>query len=851
MLFLLSSFQIQSQNCPSGPFYLRVKVWVALENGVPPQNQQEWNTLQNQISNLLQNTQDAYNDNNGQNGNGTNHNIYFNYVVEYIVAPELEFNVDGFFSGCLADTYDDPNRLDVILLQNNTIAGDYAGAPGYTESVGGEKLYSVTDGTLIHEMGHMLNLEHTHGDIYECEDDIPPNWVPGQPYSSAATGDFVADTPIHPVVNNSQNGGGDFDDVWVYSGCNINWGATSDNCTPSSNFPTNYSSKMVNGIITYDNVLERNFMANVFPPNCNIPFNQLDFTDGQAERMRCHIDQDKQAYLDNNKMPDQFIDFSSGCIPISGIIDYDVVYDEPCYMITSDLIIAGGNVSFLGTNVEVSNQVQNNVITESHIYVNEGSSLSIQNSNFKGNADCSTWGGIISPGGANMIEIGYTHIEDCNAIDLNRVLKLNVNNSLFKEVMKVNLHNNNVGFTDMNNNAFIGTNITLTNQFMHFQGCKFSNCQLVVDNTDGSNIVFERSDEFLCYFNQSFVQVNDAGEFVVDDSYFDKDCTNPIIVIKCDYGLICRSYFDNCNNQSSIISSGGQNIYLGSVDKFYIFHNYFENDGDTNIFSNSESNSTSLIQNNIFNGSVDVDINSSANRNVDISCNFHEGAGYAWLTNNMITQGNELHPAGNIFDGNGYGIVNQGTSFNYYYNEFNPKEFPTLLTPNSVNREGLLISGGQCLPRTKIAQIWDISGLCFPSYWTNWPECQDIICEECVLPPPVPVSSDAEGRVIIDNDEILEASSNHQMENSLQMRSTSQKINKISPNPFSEVINLSFGLNSDNNIYLLSTDGKKINVITINQDSQLDLSFLQDGIYMLIIEDNNGSIIMNEKIIKI
>jgi len=818
-----------------------MKVWYVLPNGIVPQNQQEWNALQTSVSNLLAATQDAFNQSDPMVG--INHKIYFNYEIEYIVSPELETNVDGFFNGCESSLYDDPDRLDILLIQAPPTEGSLRGATGAASSEGGDKLFSITDATLIHELGHMFDLIHTHGDAYPCIDDIPTNWTPGMPYSKATTGDEVEDTPIHPVVNNTSTGGGAFDDVWVYTGCNINWNTTVDNCTPTGSFPPNYSSKIVGGTITYDNVLERNFMANVFPPGCNIPLSQQDFTLGQAERMRCHIDTEKQGFFDNGSTPDQFIDFASGCTTLSGVIDFDVVYDESCYVITSDLIIAGGNVSFIGTEV--------NVIGSSTIFVNEGSKLSIQGSNFQGSSSCSTWGGIISPGGADMIEISFSHIEECSLIDLDFVFDFNINNSLFDEVTDINLSNNTVTYTDMSNNAFIGSNINLTDQFMHFQGCKFSDCAIVVENTEGSDVVFERTDRYLPYFKNSNIHVVDAGNAVVDDSYFDNDCTNPIIIDKCIHAIICRSYFNNCNQQATGFGSfGGQNIFLGNIEVFDIFHNHFLNDDSANIYTASESGKTSLVQNNIFEGVSNYDIDTRNNTNVDISCNFHENTNIAWWTNELITQGNPAHAAGNVFESNQIGINNTGNIFTYYFNQLNSLELPIVNDPDLFNLQEVQGAGSVCLSRSLIARIWDFSELCFPSFWTNWPECQDIICEQCVLPPPTRVSDEAAGRVLPNDSDMFRSYVNFENQDVLEVRSILNNQAIITPNPLSDIISIKIDQSIEYfSISIYNIDGILIN--TTKGASQLDLSYLTKGMYIIVVKDSNNSILLNEKIIKI
>jgi hypothetical protein len=161
----------------------------------------------------------------------------------------------------------DNTAINIYILDNSTWNQGLAeGIPGRALVIGGKvnNVELVTSLVIAHELGHCLNLFHTHhGCTYEALDCSGTTVTPvcfELPNGTNGTtcGDFVADTPADPRINFLQT-----NCVWdktVYTPC------IAPNLTVNS-----YSPDMTN-IMSYT------------PPN-----RMVGFTEGQANRMRTEL----------------------------------------------------------------------------------------------------------------------------------------------------------------------------------------------------------------------------------------------------------------------------------------------------------------------------------------------------------------------------------------------------------------------------------------------------------------------------------------------------------------------------------------------------------------------------------
>jgi len=815
---------------PEGPYYINVKVWVAHDNnGNGPNVAQVTSTLAGV---------DAY---------YTPHNIFFNYCIEYVVDETIIQDPDLFLYGtCGNIVYDDPDRIDILLI----IPPSSQQSAGQANQLGGNKAWSFIPAqnpnnpnnpnpgnsfTMAHELSHLLSLIHTHGDpvntqtTSNCITDIPnhPNWQSGDPLSNQNHADFVQDTPVHPVSGT----GTVFTSTMVYNACTIDWGATRDNCSNPSFFPSNYDGN--------NQTLEENIMAQEFPAGCTITKN---FTVGQGERMRCYIEQDKQRFLAQESETCAVI--SNNCITIGGDITSDIVFSAPCYNIVSDLNIVGAEVQFINSKIHVHNSANGDVTS---ISVMNGGTLSLFNSDC-GYNQCNTWGklDVRRDGTLNVFD---SYVGNCAELNVISSINLKFGRSLFKNIGTINFERNSPSL--INDCAFDDCskiNIRATN--INLPGTKFNECRI---DASGSRLFFVASEDHLPTFHSSSIEGRNLHTLVIDDAYFD-DNSGPVSVDGGGDIMICRTEFDNC------LGTNLGMVDLRDVSDYLVFYNYFQSSNLTCI--SSLSSGTGLIQNNIFTGSAD-NIN-NFDDDVDISCNYHEGANNAWnnFANNLINQGNLDHPAGNVFDGVNLGIANNRGSFNYFYNQNNSLEEPTVdgvdldLVPSNFNALG----ANHCQPRSAIFGLFNTRLLCYPSFWNNnWPECSETWCipapedqepNECNLPMPTRLN----GRALSDNDDI-EIHNGHltpegiNYDIPIKNRGQNDQI-KIWPNPVSDVIHV-ITYNKDNTLKMYDTNSKIVLERRLqNGMTEISVENIPIGIYTAIITSSDGINKHVQKIIK-
>jgi hypothetical protein len=207
------------------------------------------------------------------------HNIYFvnigyDFIDNDAIYDLTDYNTYIFDSTAgnptnIFNTYNDPTAINIFL--NNTLPGEIGRARN-TPSDGLILNYQYANSNfLAHEMGHCLNVLHTHDKFNGCTEAV------NNEVNCQTCGDLVCDTPADRNLLDSNN------NYLVNNNCQLIYNST-------TNYPPNYNPDTKN-IMSYTR------------QNC-----LLHFTTGQVKRMKDAID---NLPLYSNK-------FSASCNGIAG-----------------------------------------------------------------------------------------------------------------------------------------------------------------------------------------------------------------------------------------------------------------------------------------------------------------------------------------------------------------------------------------------------------------------------------------------------------------------------------------------------------------------------------------------------
>ena len=126
------------------------------------------------------------------------HKIYFNVEGQDFIDNDAFYYLQEQSFDPLIETTNQADAINAYFVKSGPFEGK---AP-----IGGNSLvvlnYLALTNVVSHEMGHCLNLHHTHhgygncGDVGSCRDNLPP-------YDCEMCGDFVCDTPYDPCVRNN------------------------------------------------------------------------------------------------------------------------------------------------------------------------------------------------------------------------------------------------------------------------------------------------------------------------------------------------------------------------------------------------------------------------------------------------------------------------------------------------------------------------------------------------------------------------------------------------------------------------------------------------------------------------
>lgn len=540
----------------------------------------------------------------------------------------------------------------------------------------------------------------------------------------------------------------------------------------------------------------------------------------------------------------------------------NIIFDQPEYDIYKDLFISG-NVEFHNTKLNIGPGVTLHVLNGGRLLLDETVVESL----------CDSWLGIDAVGsGSTLAVYGSTINDAAEGIRISSNALFNMTYTLVNNCgtagipgLSLNAAKTNI----LNNNGFRNSNISLSdNPDLAFTGIKCKNSSIVSNNT---SLIIMPGGEIVSEFDESNITFTGSSQnLTVDDTYFHSSVNKPIIVNSCNDLVICRNWFDGSEESAMNISS---------TSKYMIFHNLVDGVSGDAVLMTGASGSKSLIQNNVFDGNDSNDLDLEDDE-VDVTCNFHDNTDLPWNlhSGSFAQQGNEGHPAGNVFDNSTDDIEYEGTQFDYYHSSAS-MEIPELASGTDIQLLPSDEPKSACSPKSVIRGNWGKWVRC-NNWWETWRECGDIVKEDCIpdpinegeclkLKPPTFVNSGLtsggdpdNGRAFQDNNQAFSQNMTHTQystqpitnsDSPLESRSTSAvSYNRFYPNPITNELIISSS-NPDLHTYrLLNPLGKLVLNGEFSMDTHiLDTSGLSDGIYIAQLINEEGEVVITKKIIKI
>jgi hypothetical protein len=777
------------------------------------------------------------------------HGIGFNWCEQVLIDDVLFHNPRTFLDETNCSIDFDPNYLHIYLLDDCPLACE--GATGQANIVGGTRAYSEPNGTMAHELAHLLNLHHLEG----CPSDLDPNWQLGDPLGVTSSSDFVTDTPIAPHhITDSQN-----NIIWpvyqiddpntgINESCFVDWSMSiglqvGQNGIPiclnpngsEQTFPPNYGFKLdANGSMFYDPIWETNIMTGFNQGECRGGIR--NFTPGQASRMIDYLDGPHMNFVDNSNpgCPNQTeLSVLNQSMLTAGIVISGEYLVEQNLSINSDVIFRDANL-FVSSGVNIT--------------VTRNGRLECVGSNFDVFSACGDrWEGIVvEPSGeVDMETVTITNADlgmniMSTEIDLNFVGFVNC---LLGMSVNYNSTRDDIVTTDCN---FYESPIEIRNSTIKMDGVKCHKSPITSISTTGSHRLFISIGEALgrpCFTNSN-IETDNLDFFGLANCYF--DLLSNINVLKGNRVDICWSLFDGTQFGPKINLVGNSDQSAG-VENYKIYGNQFVSDEFlTAIQAGGISSEESIIRNNIFNGNFgDYDFDSGLDNFVEVSCNFSKNLRSTPFrtADGMQNQGSIDHPAGNqfFFTNPLQYDIDALSRFDYYFNILNRVfEEPVgdiVNIPSVQSDESVCMSEQEILDMGLWEPFIDIGCNLSPYEWH---------ISLCICPaPPFPGPQPIEPIGGVNNGGHNHSNSVSQNTSAMVFYDRSDEV--IEVNHFENNLRINVEEGTDNmEVRLMSISGKVVWISKLETNIiETNLSHLPAGIYILNIKNQDSSVNYN------